>query len=41
MVTLLASGVFKYSGNRRYKKTPWDKGATAFIPPNYDICGDL
>ena len=40
MVTLLASGVFKYSSNQRNKMTPRDKGATTFIPLDYDVCGD-
>ena len=35
----LAIGVFKCSGNRSSKKTPRDKGATTFIPPEYDTCG--
>ena len=41
MVTQLAGGVLKFSILRRDKRTPRDKGAIAFIPPEYDICGDV
>ena len=41
MVTQLAGGVLKFSILWRGKRTSRDKGATAFIPPEYDICGDI
>ena len=25
----------------RGKRTPQDRGATTFIPPEYDVCGDI
>ena len=37
----LAGGVLKFSILWRGKRTPWDKGATAFIPLEYDICGEV
>ena len=41
MVTQLAGGVLKFSVLWRGKRTPQDKGTTAFIPPEYDVCGDV
>ena len=41
MVTQLAGGVLKFSVLWRGKRTPRDKGSTTFIPPEYDICGDV
>ena len=41
MVTQLAGGVLKFSILRRGKRTPWNKGVTTFIPPEYDICSDI
>ena len=41
MVTQLAGGVLKFSVLLRGKRTPQNKDATAFIPPEYDICGDI
>ena len=38
MVTQLAGGVLKFSVLWRGKRTPRDKGATAFILPEYDVC---
>ena len=39
--TLLAGGVLMFSVSQRGKRTPQDKGATVFIPLEYDICGDI
>ena len=41
MVTQLAGGVLKFSVLQKGKRTPRDKGTTAFIPPEYDVCGDV
>ena len=41
MVTQLAGGILKFSVLQRGKRTPWDKGATAFILPEYDVCSDV
>ena len=41
MVAQLAGGVLKFFVLRRGKRTLWDKGATAFILPEYDVCGDV
>ena len=41
MVTQLAGGVLKFSILQRGKRTPWDRGAAAFILPVYDIFGDV
>ena len=41
MVTQLAGGVLKFSVLWRGKRTPSDRGATAFILLVYDIFGDI
>ena len=41
MVTQLACGVLKFSVLWRGKRTPRDKGTTAFILLEYDVCGDV
>ena len=41
MVTQLAGGVLKFSVLRRGKRTPQDRGTAVFIPPVYDVFGDV
>ena len=40
-VTQLAGRVLKFSVLWRGKRTPQDRGATAFILPVYDVFGDV
>ena len=40
-VAQLAGGVLKFSVLWRGKRTPQDKDATTFIPPVYDVFGDV
>ena len=41
MVTQLAGGVLKFSVLQRGKRTAWYRGTAAFIPPVYDVFGDI